>query len=440
MKDLAAALKEVARGLRRYLILDCCFAAAAVGEFQSGSATQVVREKTLDAFPTKGTALLCAASSKDPARAPHGASYTMFTGALLDVLINGQPDLGARLSLEELGSSIIRRLKDTYTEEAVRPEVHAPDQRDGNIADLPLFPTFAHRVQAVAESVGTVQAVAVQSVAARHRGWIGIFHARKMPALYVVMAGLGVGLAAQWVSHRDLGQGGDLGGDVADTAQAQSGPASAHDQESIHATAPVDVPSLSGSSASLAEDPASRAKPLTRPADDLPPGEIEVQLNTRKLQSIEDREVTLVVSRQSIRPGKVDTTLTARTDARGVARFASQAIESDHVYEVKAGVGAARYSSGQFQFRSRTAGMRVVLPVYEGQANLDGLLLLTRTLVSIVPQDNLLVVEVLMRFENLGDTAWVPENQVMALPEGFEALKVRDVMGDARFEGLGTMA
>lgn len=84
--------------------------------------------------------------------------------------------------------------------------------------------------------------------------------------------------------------------------------------------------------------------------------------------------------------------------------------------------------------------MRVVLPVYEGQANLDGLLLLTRTLVSIVPQDNLLVVEVLMRFENLGDTAWVPENQVMALPEGFEALKVRDVMGDARFEGLGTMA
>ncbi len=67
MMSLADTLTERARHLRRIIILDCCFAAAAFSAFQAGP-DQVALEKTVDAFkvnqkavgfPTKGTTLLC---------------------------------------------------------------------------------------------------------------------------------------------------------------------------------------------------------------------------------------------------------------------------------------------------------------------------------------------------------------------------------------------
>ena len=182
---------------------------------------------------------------------------------------------------------------------------------------------------------------------------------------------------------------------------------------------------------------ARRAGPRVMPATDLAPGEIEVRLNAKDMKGIENEEVTLVVTKQSIERGDAETTLTTRTDARGVARFTGQVTESDHVYDLRVGVGAARYSTGQFQFRSNEAGMRAVVPIYESTNTLDGLLLLTRTLVAVVPQDNLFVVDVLLRVENYGEVAWLPENVVFPLPEGFKALNVRDAKGDARFEAAG---
>jgi hypothetical protein len=78
-----------------------------------------------------------------------------------------------------------------------------------------------------------------------------------------------------------------------------------------------------------------------------------------------------------------------------------------------------------------------VLPVYESSSSLDGLLVLTRTLIVMVPQDDLFVVDVLLRVENYGEVAWLPENVTFPLPEGFKALTVREPKADARFEPNG---
>jgi hypothetical protein len=182
---------------------------------------------------------------------------------------------------------------------------------------------------------------------------------------------------------------------------------------------------------------AKRAGPRIVPSPDLPPGEIEVRLNAKDFKNIENQEVTLLVSKQSIERGNVDSTLTARTDERGVARFSGQSTESDHIYDVQVGIGGARYSSGQFQFKNLEAGIRAILPIYESATALDNLLLLTRTLVAIVPQDNMFVVDVLFRVENYGEVSWLPENVVIPLPEGFRALNVRDPKADAHFEPAG---
>ena len=99
MMSLAETLTERARHLRRIIILDCCFAAAAFSAFQAGP-DQVALEKTVDAFqvgrkavgvPTKGTTLLCSSNHKSPSLLLPDDSSTMFTKAFLDALVQGTP-------------------------------------------------------------------------------------------------------------------------------------------------------------------------------------------------------------------------------------------------------------------------------------------------------------------------------------------------------------
>ena len=146
MLSLADTLTEKARYLRRIIILDCCFAAAAFSAFQAGPA-QVAIEKTVDAFevrqrsvgfPAKGTALLCSSSQKSPSLLLPDGSSTMFTKALLDALSEGLPPQRERLSLREvkdLAASFLSEIRN-----APRPVVLSPDQSEGDVADIPFFP------------------------------------------------------------------------------------------------------------------------------------------------------------------------------------------------------------------------------------------------------------------------------------------------------------
>ena len=142
ISDLASAIKSRASGLRRYLILDCCFAASVYKEFQSAP-LEAARVQVLDNLPTSGTTLLCSSSARTVSLAPEGAAHTMFSGALLQVLREGVPHIKRPLSMALVGERVRERIRKLYPEDAVRPEVHSPDQRDDDLKDLPLFPNTA---------------------------------------------------------------------------------------------------------------------------------------------------------------------------------------------------------------------------------------------------------------------------------------------------------
>lgn len=152
VSDLGSVIKDHATFLRKFLILDCCFSAAAYREFQS-SPLEAGRAKLLVALPQKGTALLCSASAQDPSLAPEALSRTMFSEGLLKALREGHPSLGSRLSVSELGDLVTVNLRDAYPNSWVRPEVHSPDQREGDVASVRLFPNPAYLAQEV-ESAG----------------------------------------------------------------------------------------------------------------------------------------------------------------------------------------------------------------------------------------------------------------------------------------------
>ncbi|PYP93133.1 MAG: hypothetical protein DMG65_02055 [Candidatus Angelobacter sp. Gp1-AA117] len=148
--DLASIIRGSTRFVRKFLILDCCFSAAAYKEFQSGPLT-AGRTKLLDELPQRGTTLLCSASAQDPSLAPEGLSRTMFSDSLLKALRQGHPFLGPRLSLSELGDLVKTNIQETYPNSWVRPEVHSPDQREGDVASVPLFPNAAYFARKAAE-------------------------------------------------------------------------------------------------------------------------------------------------------------------------------------------------------------------------------------------------------------------------------------------------
>ena len=145
---MAYTLKKFATHLRKYLILDCCFAAEAYQSFQSAPG-EVMVQQTLQNFDyaVKGTALLCASNRYEPAIALPGEKYTMFSTALLQILTEGVGEVTTAFTFHRLGNLLEWRIRERFGDEGVRPEVHSPDQCQGDIAQIPFFPNVGQSIK-----------------------------------------------------------------------------------------------------------------------------------------------------------------------------------------------------------------------------------------------------------------------------------------------------
>lgn len=150
IKGLAKTLKEQARFQRRVIILDCCFAATAVKFYQIAGPIDIMRMQTNGAFeekivgkgfPGRGTTFVCSSSRKVRSRFLPDENSTMFTQAWLHALHTGSPYQEEKtLSLRVIHRLAVDFLLEKYGNEVPRPEVHSPDQSEGDVADVPLFP------------------------------------------------------------------------------------------------------------------------------------------------------------------------------------------------------------------------------------------------------------------------------------------------------------
>lgn len=150
--SLGRFIRDDAAGIRSYLILDCCFAASVTKVFMNAGPIGVAEIKLQEALPPQGdpagdqgdspeygVALLCASGARDPARAPMGQPYTMFSGGLLEVLKEGELSRPRLLSLDDLCRTIREKLIERFDDEAVLPQIHSPIQRKGRVDLFPIF-------------------------------------------------------------------------------------------------------------------------------------------------------------------------------------------------------------------------------------------------------------------------------------------------------------
>ena len=146
--SLARLFRQVAGESSRILFLDCCFAGYAARPFiYQSELDQVVsrraQEAVQEAPADQGVALLCASSSRDPARLESLTSYTLFGRELNKVLTEGDSRVPGALTLRQVCELVGRGLRSTAGDDAPNPEVHVPDQARGDLAAVPLFPNPA---------------------------------------------------------------------------------------------------------------------------------------------------------------------------------------------------------------------------------------------------------------------------------------------------------
>jgi Caspase domain len=131
------ATRIAGRRLRTYFVLDACFSAAAVAAFSQP-------------IGSRGMAILASASSGDKSSAPVGAPATVFTESLLAVLKRGEPERAKKLSLRNLKDLVRDEILARGDDRAVLPELHSPQQRREDVADVGLFPNPAYRYHSAA--------------------------------------------------------------------------------------------------------------------------------------------------------------------------------------------------------------------------------------------------------------------------------------------------
>jgi len=141
--------KNAARQRRIYL-LDACFAAASLRDIM-GAGEEALEEKVgaiIAPWPEsgrgdRGVAALCSADRTSTASAGGERQLTQFTDGLLSVLETGDASLPEALSLRRTHQLLRTVLRGRYGEDAVKPILVAPDDGDGGIAAVPIFPNAA---------------------------------------------------------------------------------------------------------------------------------------------------------------------------------------------------------------------------------------------------------------------------------------------------------
>lgn len=146
MRQLAQTMSTLARDARKYVILDCCYAAAAFQDWQmqSGDAVNTAIKKAAEKqFAKKsGTALLCACN-EDQWALYKDDDLTMFSGALMRTLKRGSAEFDRHMSIEEVHQLVANDIRERHDNQSVEPVLHVPKGRREALAEVRIFPNPA---------------------------------------------------------------------------------------------------------------------------------------------------------------------------------------------------------------------------------------------------------------------------------------------------------
>jgi hypothetical protein len=165
---LVDIVSEVTNSQRNLVILDACYSGGALIEFGhldgDDDAAQLLDSQISSALEdheasqgVSGTVLFCAAGSKKWAKTPLEAEYTMFSGAMLKALQNGDEASGPYLSVRRVGELVKKEIKTAFGNQGVQPQIHVPVQGQADLLNTLFFPNPAFNPMAFATRLSRVE-------------------------------------------------------------------------------------------------------------------------------------------------------------------------------------------------------------------------------------------------------------------------------------------
>jgi hypothetical protein len=172
---------------------------------------------------------------------------------------------------------------------------------------------------------------------------------------------------------------------------------------------------------------------VEQPDPSSPPGTITVDLFDADNRPVAGEVVTLGVLINSIAKGDSRKHFQLTTNDQGRVVFAGQEVASNIAYRVSSGFQGGSFAALPFQLE-QAKSMHVVLHVYPVTHDLKQTMVVAEAMLAAEVRDDRIQLEEVLKFYNLGRTAWQPENVLLRLPEGFTAFNTQASMSDQRVE------
>lgn len=135
LRALSKTVTENARDIRKFVIVDACYSGSAGSLWPAPKGPVTQQQQSARNTPSRGVTVLCSSDSALPSKALEGHELTAFTGVLMDVLSTRHSNYPELLCLRDIHSLMVQ-----WPDLTIRPQLQSPDQREGDIADVPLFP------------------------------------------------------------------------------------------------------------------------------------------------------------------------------------------------------------------------------------------------------------------------------------------------------------
>jgi hypothetical protein len=172
---------------------------------------------------------------------------------------------------------------------------------------------------------------------------------------------------------------------------------------------------------------------LEQPDSASPPGTITVDLLDADNRPVVGETVNLGVLINSIARGDSRRHLQLKTNDQGRAVFAGMETASNIAYRVSSMFQGGSFAALPFQLEQAKA-MHVALHVYPVTHDLQQAMVVAEATLAAEIRDDRIQLEEVLKFYNLGRTAWEPDNVVLRLPDGFTGFNTQASMSDQRIE------
>lgn len=163
----------------------------------------------------------------------------------------------------------------------------------------------------------------------------------------------------------------------------------------------------------------------------VPPSTIDVTVLDARSNAVAHARVALIRERHSVAQGDDQSTTELSTDDSGHARFERVDSSTDIRHRVVLLDNGLRYGTRPFALDTKL-GAKVVLHAYPVVQSLKDTMIFGRGFVFFEPRDQVLAVEYVHEYQNVGHTVLAADNVALTLPQGWKAFSTSVTDPDLR--------